>query len=152
VPDPVRDPEPAPYERAGLMTMLTEADLDGIYGSRMLSGTELGDRKIRARIEDVLKQTLQGRTPGEPARTKVVLVLAGHEKQLALNSTNFTYLRDTLGRDPQNWVGAEIGIKAENVQFAGRTVKGLRVKVLANGRPAPADAAAPAEMDDAIPF
>jgi hypothetical protein len=134
------------------MTMLTEADIEGLYGSKMLSGTELGDRKIRARIEDVLKQTLQGRTPGEPARTKVVLALAGQEKQLALNATNFTYLRDTLGRDPRNWVGAEIGIKAENVNFAGRTVKGLRVKVLDNGRPIPAGAVASAEMDSEIPF
>jgi hypothetical protein len=131
------------------MTILTEADLDGIYGSRMLSGTELGDRKIKARIEDVLKQTLQGRTPGEPARTKVVLVLAGHEKQLALNATNFTYLRNTLGRDPQQWVGVELGIKAEDVQFAGRMVRGIRVKVLDNGRPVPASAAASAED---IPF
>lgn len=134
------------------MTMLTEADLEGIYGSRMLSGTELGGRKIKARVDDVLKQTLQGRNPGEPARTKVVLALAGHEKQLVLNATNFAYLRDTLGRDPQNWVGAEIGIKAENVSFAGRIVKGLRVKVLDNGRPAPASAAASEEFDDEIPF
>jgi hypothetical protein len=134
------------------MTMLTEQDIEGLYGSKMLSGTELGDRKIKARIEDVLKQTLQGRTPGEPARTKVVLVLAGHEKQLALNATNFTYLRDTLGRDPQKWVGAEIGIKAEDVSFAGRIVKGLRIKVLENGRPAPASSPASAEMDSEIPF
>jgi hypothetical protein len=138
----------------GLMTMLTEADIEGLYGSKMLSGTELGDRKIRAKIADVLKQTLQRRTPGEPARTKVVLALAGHEKQLALNATNFTYLRDTLGRDPQKWVGAEIGISAENVTFAGRIVRGLRVKVLDNGRPAPASAAAPAAnaADTDIPF
>jgi hypothetical protein len=138
--------------KGGHMTILTESDLEGLYGSKMLSGTELGDRKIKARITDVLKQTLQGRTPGEPARTKVVLVLAGQEKQLALNSTNYTYIRDTLGRNPQNWIGAEIGIKAEDVSFAGRTVKGLRVKVLDNGRPAPAGAAASAEMDAEIPF
>lgn len=137
------------------MTMLTESDIEGLYGSKMLSGTELGDRKIRAKIADVLKQTLQGRTPGEPARTKVVLVLAGHEKQLALNATNFGYLRTTLGRDPQHWVNAEIGISAEDVSFAGRTVKGLRVKVLDNGRPAPAGAAASAAANAAdtdIPF
>ena len=76
-----------------------------------------------------------------------MLVLAGHEKQLALNATNFAYLRTTLGRDPQHWVGAEVGIKAEDVSFAGRIVKGLRVKVLDNGRPAPAGAAAPAETN-----
>ena len=101
------------------MTMLTEADLEGIYGSRMLSGTELGDRKIKAKIEDVLKQTLQGRTPGEPARTKVVLVLAGHEKQLALNATNFTYLPQHARARP-----AELDRCRDRHQGRGRLLRG----------------------------
>lgn len=125
-----------------MTVLLTEADTEGLYGSKMLSGTELGDRKIRSKIADVVKQTLQGRNPGEPARTKLVLVLAGQEKMLALNATNYNYLVERLGRDPRRWEGVEIGIKAEATTFGGRPVRGLRVEVL--------PAAAP--LNDATPF
>jgi hypothetical protein len=125
--------------------------LDGIYGSQMMSGSELGDRKIRAKISDVRKETLQGRNPGEAARTKVVLDLAGQDKRLALNATNFNYLRDALGRNPQKWVGAEIGIRAEDTSFGGRQMKGLRVKVL-NGNGASKPPAPPAADPEDFPF
>jgi hypothetical protein len=128
-------PEPAPITESNV---LSERDLEGVYGSRMMSGAELGGRKIRAKISDVRKETLQGRNPGEPARTKIVLDLADHDKKLALNATNFNYLRDNLGHDPQKWVGVEIGIRAEDTSFGGHPVKGIRIKVLNSAAPAPA--------------
>ena len=105
-------------------------DFNGVYGSKMLSATELGDRKLCVKIKSVSKEQLQSRNPGEPARIRIVLDLVGTEKRLVLNATNFNMLRDALGRDPVNWIGAEIGISAETTTFAGRPVKGLRVKVL----------------------
>jgi hypothetical protein len=128
-------PDPAPILES---VVLSERDLEGVYGSRMMSGAELGGRKIRAKISDVRKETLQGRNPGEPARTKIVLDLADHDKKLALNATNFNYLRDNLGHDPQKWVGVEIGIRAEDTSFGGHPVKGIRIKVLNSAAPAPA--------------
>ena len=113
--------------------MLTEREMEGIYGSRMMSGAELGDQKLRLTIKDVRRETLQGRAPGEPARAKIVLEFNNSEKALALNATNFNYLRNKLGRDPRAWVGKEIGIHAEDTSFGGRPVRGLRVKVL-NGK------------------
>ena len=128
-------PDPAPILES---VVLSERDLEGVYGSRMMSGAELGGRKIRAKISGVRKETLQGRNPGEPARTKIVLDLADHDKKLALNATNFNYLRDNLGHDPQKWVGVEIGIRAEDTSFGGHPVKGIRIKVLNSAAPAPA--------------
>jgi hypothetical protein len=37
----------------------TEADLDACYGSKYLSATEVGDRKIKTRIARVRKEALQ---------------------------------------------------------------------------------------------
>jgi hypothetical protein len=113
------------------MTVVTNPDdFDGVYGSKMLSAAGLGDRKLRAKIKSLSKEQLQGRNPGEPARNRIVVNLVGTENRLVLNATNFNMLRDVLGRDPKNWIGAEIVISAETTTFAGRPVKGLRVQVL----------------------
>ena len=113
------------------MTLITtENDLNGVYGSRMLSAAELGDRKLCVKIKSLSKEQLQSRNPGEPARTRIVVDLVGTEKRLVLNATNFNVLRNALGRDPMKWSGAEIEISAETTTYAGRPVKGLRVKVL----------------------
>ena len=112
------------------MTLITtENDLNGVYGSRMLSAAELGDRKLRAKIKSVSKEQLQGRNPGEQPRPRIVLDLVG-EKRFVLNTTNFNVLCNALGRDPKNWIGAEIGISAETTTFSGRPAKGLRLRVL----------------------
>ena len=138
-----------------MSVVLTEQDVEGLYGSSKMSGTELGDRKIRATISHTRIETMPARGT-EPPRTKLVLTFAEHKKDLVLNSTNFAVLRDAISRNPGEWVGAEIGISAENTSFAGKPVRGLRVKVLklpagvAATHPAPA--AAEAAFDDAVPF
>jgi hypothetical protein len=115
------------------MTVITnENDLDGIYGSKMMAAAELGERKLRAKIASVSKEQLQGRNPGEPSRPRIVLDFVGTEKRLVLNATNFSILINAFGRDPKAWLGAEIEISAETTAFAGRPVKGLRVRVLAS--------------------
>jgi hypothetical protein len=126
------DPEPAPqqHERDLNMTMLTESDLDGVYGSAMLSATGLGDRRLKVRIKDVRKETLQGRGPGELPRARLVLDLDGTNQRMVLNATNFEVLRSKIGRDPQKWVGTTIGISAEDTSFGGRATKGLCLRVL----------------------
>jgi hypothetical protein len=107
-----------------------ENDLDGIYGSPMLSAAELGDRKLRVKIKSASKEPLRSRSnPGEEPRLRIVLDLVG-EKRFVLNTTNFNVLCNALGRDPKNWIGAEIGISAETTTFSGRPVKGLRLRVL----------------------
>jgi hypothetical protein len=136
-----------------MSVILTEQDVEGLYGSSKMSGADLGDRKIRATISHTRIETLPARGT-EPARTKLVLTFAEHKKELVLNATNFAILRDAISRNPGEWPGAEIGISAENTSFAGKPVKGLRVKVLKlpEGVARPAPAAAEAAMDDSIPF
>jgi hypothetical protein len=138
----------------------TEADLDECYGSKYLGAVDIGDKKIRTRIGKVRKETMpqQG---GKPERPKFVIYFTTLEKPMVLNATNKNALVDKLGKVPANWVDAEIGLYTENTQFAGKAVKGLRLRVLGpaktSAKAAPVKAAKPATksieatLDDPVP-
>lgn len=107
----------------------TEHDLDQAYGSKYLSAIDVGDRKIRTKIMKVRKEEM--RAENGKTRMKFVLFLEALDKPMVLNATNKDALVDKLGRTPANWIGASIGIFVDpNVTFAGKHVKGLRLRVL----------------------
>jgi hypothetical protein len=118
----------------------TEADLESFYGSKYLSAADVGDRKIRDRLAKIRKEEL--RQDGGKTRKKFVLYFDGIDKGMVLNATNKQTLVDALGTKPADWIGAQIGIFATPVQFAGKTVQGLRLRVL--GKPGAAVAKPPA--------
>jgi hypothetical protein len=116
----------------------TEHDLDQAYGSKYLSATDVGDRKIRTKIAKVRKEEM--RTDDGKTRTKFVLYFEALDKPMVLNATNKDALVDKLGKTPANWIGASVGLFVDpKVTFAGKRVKGLRLRVLT-----PPAAAAPA--------
>ena len=84
---------------------------------------------------------------------KLVLSFKGKSKTMICNKTNASRIAFMHGDDLDNWVGAEIVLAAEFVDFQGKSVKGLRVRPKA----APAPKSAPAapvdnDMSDPIPF
>ena len=85
----------------------SEADLDLCYGSKFLSATELGDRKIRTRIRKVRKALLRGQDGKE--KNKFVLSFSNLDKGLVANPTNIKTLVDALGKAPSGWLNAEVG-------------------------------------------
>ena len=95
----------------------TEADLDACYGSKYLSATEVGDRKIRTKIERIRKQALPQQGGG--TRIKFILSFSTLDKELVLNATNKNALVDRLGRNPADWIGAEVGLFTEPTNMAG---------------------------------
>jgi hypothetical protein len=120
----------------------SEADLDLCYGSKFLSATELGDKKIRARILKVKKEPLRGQDGKE--KYKFMLSFSNLDKSLVANATNIKTLVDALGKDPRGWLNAEVGIFTEPTMMAGKPTRGVRLRVL--GKPpaaAPAHAPAP---------
>ncbi|MFZ2081839.1 MAG: hypothetical protein WAV38_35345 [Xanthobacteraceae bacterium] len=119
----------------------TEADLDKLYGSKYLGAIDLGDKKIRTRIAKVRKEMMQ-QQGGKPERAKFVLYFATLEKPMVLNATNKDALVDKLGKDPKNWINADIGLFTEPTQFGGKPTRGLRLRVL--GLPKAAAKTAPA--------
>ena len=140
----------------------TEADLDELYGSKYLGAVDIGDKKIRTRIGKVRKETMQ-QQGGKPERAKFVIYLTTIDKPMVLNATNKNILVDALGKVPASWGGADIGLYTENTQFAGKPVKGLRLRVLGpaktTAKAAPVKAAKPATparsieetLDDPVP-
>jgi len=106
----------------------TEADLNDCYGSKYLSAADLGDKKIRTRLAKIRKEPMRQQSGTE--RPKFVIYFTTLDKPMVLNATNKITLVDALGSLPADWIGAEVGIYAENTQFAGKPVKGLRLRVL----------------------
>jgi hypothetical protein len=101
----------------------TEADLDACYGSKYLSATEVGDRKIRTKIERIRKQALPQQGGG--TRLKFILSFSTLDKELVLNATNKNVLVDRLGRNPADWIGADVGLFTEPTNMAGKPTRGL---------------------------
>jgi len=131
----------------------TEEDLESCYGSKYLSALEIGGRKIRTKIARVRKQALQQQ--GGATRNKFVLSFSSLDKEMVLNATNKTILVDVLGRNPADWIGAEVGIYSEPTTFGGKPTRGLRLRVLnkpGNTTPAPKPAPKPVPMPAVGPW
>ena len=78
---------------------------------------------------------------GGGTRNKFLLSFSNLEKPLILNVTNKNVLVDRLGRNPADWIGADIGVKTGPVSFQGKTVQGFQLVVLnepPKAAPAPA--------------
>jgi hypothetical protein len=112
----------------------TEKDLDDLYGSKYLGAADLGDKKIRTRIAKVRKENLQQQ--GKEPRAKFVIYFTTLDKPMVLNATNKNVLVEKLGRDPAKWSNAEVGLYTELTQYAGKPVKGLRIRVLSAAKAA----------------
>jgi hypothetical protein len=106
----------------------TAADVDACYGSKYLSATEVGNRRIRTKIARVRKEPLQQQGGG--TKTKFILAFSTLDKEVVLNSTNINTLIDALGKDPAGWKGAEVGIYTEPTKYGGKPTRGLRLRVL----------------------
>jgi len=128
------------YKFADDISTPTEQDLESCYGSKYLSAADLGDRKIKATIARIRKEEL--RQDNGASRGKFVLFLEEVDKGLVLNQTNKMVLVDALGKNPASWIGATLGLAAESVQFGGKAVRGIRIRVL--HKPAAASAPPPA--------
>ena len=107
-----------PHDFSDDLNTPTEADLDACYGSKYLSATEVGDRKIRTRIAKVRKQPLQQQ--GGATRNKFVLACTTLDKEIVLNSTNKNALVDCAG---------SVDSDTEPTTFR-QADKGLRLRVL----------------------
>ena len=119
----------------------SEADLDLCYGSKFLSATELGDKKIRTRILKVKKEPLRGQDGRE--KNKFILSFSNVDKSLVANATNIKTLVDALGKAPSGWLNADVGIFTEPTMMAGKPTRGGVLGKLPSAAPAPTPAPKP---------
>ena len=85
----------------------TEADLDQAYGSKYLSATDVGNRKIRTTIVKVRKADLRRGDGTKPI--KFVLHFEHIDKPMVINATNKNELVKKLGRIPPTGSARSLG-------------------------------------------
>lgn len=109
-------------------------ELNSIFPSKYLKAADLQKKQITVIIDSAEIEVL-----GEDR--KLVLHFKGKDKGLVCNKTNANRIAYTYGQDTDSWIGKEIILYSELVDFQGRTVEAIRVK-----------APTKADLDDAIPF
>jgi len=121
------------------------------FPSEFLKAADLQGRNITLLISHV-EMTEIGRD------SRPVLFFKGKEKGLVLNKTNANNIATVYGDDTDDWSGGEVTLYEAMVDYQGKTVPAIRVRVpprkpAAAQRPAPqAETRAAAPMDDDIPF
>ncbi len=106
----------------------TEADLDACYGGNYLNAAVQGERRTRTEVGRVHKKALPQQGGG--TKTRFILSFTTVDKEMVLNATNKNTLVERLGRNPADWIGAEVGLFTEPANMGGKPTRGLRLRVL----------------------
>jgi len=112
-------------------------DINSIYKSTgtNLRATDLGDKSWPLTIQEVEEYAFDD-------GTKLILRFTKGDRGLILNKTNARKIAAMYGTDTDSWLGKEIVLAAEDVEFQGDLVKGIRVQ----------SEKQMADPDDEIPF
>ncbi len=124
-------------------------NLNEVFPSKYVKAADLKGEEVNVVISDVTMELL-----GDDR--KLVLRFQGRNKGMVCNKTNAQRIAHLYGQDTDGWIGKEIVLASEMVDYQGKTMEGLRVR-----KPAPKAApkakqpAPPADdamADDDIPF
>ncbi len=90
---------------------------------------------------------------GNDKETKPVLYFEKAQKGLVLNKTNAAVIADAYGDDTDNWTGKAVEIYPTVVDFKGKLVDGIRLRIQPQQQPQTQPTAAPMadEFGDEIP-
>ncbi len=92
---------------------------------------------------------------GNEKETKPVLYFQDRQKGLVLNKTNANVIADAYGDDTSNWEGKAVEVYPTQVEFKGKLVDGIRLRIVPEAQPQTQPAAAPmadSVLNDEIPF
>jgi hypothetical protein len=103
------------------------------FASRYFKASDLSGEEMLATISHVAEEEV-----GQDRQPKPVLYLNGQQKGIVLNRTNAERLAAKLGDDTKDWKGAHVELYSEPVNFEGRKMDGLRLRVR--------------KSNDAVPF
>jgi hypothetical protein len=131
--------------------------------SKYLRATDL-DKEKKFKIKSATDEVVG---TGDDKEHRLVIGFTNDERGLVLNRTNLRILREAFGDVVDSWIGKVIAVYPTTVDFRGKLVPGLRVRIpppaaVTSPQPAssgaaaapPKASAAPAdpELDDEIPF
>lgn len=130
--------------------------ISGAFPSEFLRAADLQDRTVAVTMEKIEMRDIGG-------DHKPVLFFQGKERGLVLNKTNANTISAVYGDESDNWSGQPLMLFPCMVDFQGRQVQAIRVRVpprqvnqpLAQETPPPASPPPPAHRgtpDEEIPF
>ncbi len=137
------------------------ANINDAFPSNYLKSADLKGRVAKLKIDRVVFEQIG-------TDNKLIMYFQGKDKGMVLNKTNGLTIAGVFGDDYDSWTGAEIEIFSMKVDFQGRMVDGLRVRVppprqtapqpqtrspnvMPNARP-PAMAGGEDPFEDEVPF
>lgn len=97
-------------------------NIDNEFPSKFLKSADLQGEAVKVKIKEVKKETL-----GDDE--KLAIYFVGKSKGMILNKTNAYAIKAVYGPDTDEWIGQTIELFAMPVEFQGRMVEGLRVRV-----------------------
>lgn len=129
------------------------------FPSQYLKAADLQGHQVKVTIDHVDSEVIG-------TDTKPVIYFVGKERGFVLNKTNANTIAAAYGDDTTDWKGADIILMEAMVDFQGRTVPALRVRIPPrkpvaasqhsdNGRAALGERSAmydEAPLNDEIPF
>jgi hypothetical protein len=126
-------------------------ELSSVFGGDSLKAADLQGHEPTVIIASVeMKKFDNG--------NKLVITFEGKKKSLVCNKTNANRIAYAFGSNTDNWIGKEITLFTDLVDFQGNTVEAIRVRAKKepaqrpSARPSSADMAPPSDMNDEIGF
>tara|TARA_R100000808_G_scaffold21732_1_gene46997 strand:+ start:870 stop:1268 length:399 start_codon:yes stop_codon:yes gene_type:complete len=102
------------------------ADMRNAFGTSAYLGAKDLKGEITVTISGVDTEQVRGDNGLED---KWVVSFHSANKKLILNVTNTNILIDALGYESNDWIGQQVVLFTQMVQYNGRSVPGLRVRV-----------------------
>ena len=96
-------------------------NVNDIFPSKYLKAADLNNQEHSVRITEWSIEKL-----GEDS--KLLLQFSGHKKGLITNRTNADSIAHLYGPDTDGWIGKEIVLYPEMVNFGGKVTEAVRVK------------------------
>jgi hypothetical protein len=126
--------------------------ISGAFPSEFLKAADLQGRQVTVTMERVELREVGG-------DAKPVLFFAGKEKGLVLNKTNSNTISDAYGDETDSWRGQPVALFEAMVDYQGRTVAAIRVRIPPRQHQQPIAAPPPPQANgtrgvdaDEIPF
>ena len=99
-------------------------NVDSLYPSKYLRADDVNGRELSGTIAGLEVEPIAG-----DGKEKPVLYLTDHEQGLVLNKTNAQMIAHSYGKEVTNWIGKPIVLHRDMVQFQGKFVPCIRVRV-----------------------
>ena len=127
--------------------------ISAAFPSNYIKAADLQGRNVKVKIDRIEMEEVGG----EP---KPILYFLDKDKGMVLNKTNASNIAAAFGDDTDEWQGAEVILFEAMVDFQGKTVAAIRVRVpprapvrqRAPVEDEPQRSSVPNDPDDEIPF